>query len=137
MNFFTFHYWYLPDVQISQDDYDQQYYSCESETEPAIADEDSINEDSECDKEHWDVNDEEILIDFTQDDNLHKDQGQDCPQSDNQISSLILKFLLLWGSFYGISAAALNHLIKVLHYVLSLLSPTSSQIASLLTIFAT
>ena len=69
-------YWCLPDVQISQDDYDQQYYSCGSETEPAIADEDSINEDSECDEEHWDVNDEEILIDFTQDDNLHKDQDQ-------------------------------------------------------------
>ena len=50
--------------------------SCKSETEPAIADEDSINEDSEYDKKHWNVNNEEILIDFTQDDNLHKDQDQ-------------------------------------------------------------
>lgn len=67
---------------------------------------------------------------------MDKDQDQDL-QSDNQISLFILKFLLLWESFYGISAPALNHLIKVLHYVLSLISPTSSQIASLLTIFPT
>ena len=70
-----------------------------------------------------------------QDDDSLKDE--DDPWSDNQIYVCILKFLLLWGSFYGISAAALNHLIKVLHYILSLMSPTLPQISSLLTIFPT
>ncbi len=126
------------DIPISQDDYDEEYYSYESETEPA-----AINEDSADDEEYWDVSDDEILRDFTQDDNLLKNQDDDSlkdeddPQSHNQIYVCILKFLLLWGSFYGISAAALNHLIKVLHYILSLMSPTLPQISSLLTIFPT
>ena len=127
-------HWCILDVSISQDDYDQEHYSCESEIEPGTVNEDFINEDSEDDVEHWDVNDEEIMLDFIPDD---EDQSQDDPQSDNQISLFILKFLLLWSSFYGISAAALNHLIKFLYYVLSLISPTSSQIVSLLTIFPT
>lgn len=130
-------HWCILDVSISQDDNDQEYYSCESETELDTVNEDFMIEDSEDDVEHWDVSDAEIMIDFPLDDDLLEDQSQDDPQSDNQISLFILKFLLLWGSFYGISAAALNHLIKFLHYVLSLMSPTSSQIASLLTIFPT
>ena len=58
-------------------------------------------------------------------------------QPNNGITALVSVFLLLWASFYGISASALNHLTQFLHYVLSLLSSSSPTIASLLAVFPT
>ena len=118
-------HWCISDVPISQDtdNYDQEYYLYESDTKPA-----AIEEDLKYHEEYLNVSDD-------QDDNFLKNQDdnslkdEDDPQSDNQIHVCILKFLLLWGSFYGISAAALNHLIKVLHYILSLMSPTLPQVS--------
>ena len=50
---------------------------------------------------------------------------------------MYFKVSAVMGSFYGISAAALNHLIKVLHYILSLMSPTLPQNSSFLATFST
>ena len=79
-------HWCILDVSISQDDYDQEHYSCESEIEPGAVNEDFINEDSEDDVEHWDVNDEEIMLDFTPDDDLLEIKVK-------MIHSQIIKFL--------------------------------------------
>ena len=63
-----------------------------------------------------------------QDDNSLKDE--DDPQSDNQIHvAMYFKVSAVMGIIYGISTAALNHLIKVLHYILSLMSPTVPQVS--------
>jgi len=49
----------------------------------------------------------------------------------------MLIFLLLWASFYGVSATALNHLIQFLHYIFSILAPNSPAVAALVAIFPT
>jgi len=81
-------------------------------------------------EEHWDLNSENILKDFDQ-----KVCSEDFAQSNTSIVTLFSTFLLLWATFYGISAVALNHLIKFLHYALSLLSSASPTIAALLAVF--
>lgn len=43
--------------------------------------------------------------------------------------------LVAWGSFYGISATAFNHLLQFLQYLLSVLVPYSPFIASLAAVF--
>ena len=53
------------------------------------------------------------------------------------ISKLMCVFLLLWASFYGISATALNHLIQFFHYVLSAVTPNSPAVAAIATVFPT
>ena len=58
-------------------------------------------------EEHWDTDMEEIL--------------QDLEMSDKLLVigtslNIILLFLSLWASFYGVSATALNHLIRFLLY---------------------
>ena len=110
------------DVSICQDNYQDD--DLENVTESYNGNEDSKEEDNE---EHWGINDEDILKDFY--------QQVDNPESNNQRSVFLLKFLLLWASFYGISATTLNHLIKSLHYILSLMSVICPQVASILTIF--
>ena len=85
-------------------------------------------------KEHWDVSSEVVLRDFNEESSSESDNPV---QPNNGITTLISMFLLLWASFYGISASALNHLIQFLHYVFSLLSSSSPTIASLLAVFPT
>ena len=53
----------------------------------------------------------------------------------NPILNVFLMFLLLWASFYTISATALNHLIQFLYQILSIIAPSSPTIAALLTSF--
>lgn len=65
------------------------------------------NQTSEAEK-HWDTDMEEIL--------------QDLEMSDELLVigtslNIILLFLSLWASFYGVSATALNHLIRFLHHI--------------------
>ena len=63
-------------------------------------------------------------------------------ESDSQTESsmkhgfvhMILVFLSLWASFYGISARALDHLIKFLHHIFSNMSQAAS-IATIATVF--
>ena len=59
-------------------------------------------------KEHWDVNSEEILRDFNQD----VCSDLDMPEFSTSVVTTFSTFLFLWATFYGISATALNHLIK-------------------------
>ena len=109
-----------------------------------IINDSSVNNQSESDtstesnidepEEHWDINSEDI-IDFDQE--ASSDSEENSPQCSSAILSLFSTFLLLWGTFYGISAAALNHLIQFLHYMFSLLSSTSTDIAALETVFPT
>lgn len=85
-------------------------------------------------EEHWDVSSEDILKDFNDEESSELESPV---QSNNGIMTVISTFLLLWASFYGISATALNHLIQFLHYMLSLLSSSSPTVASLLDAFTT
>jgi len=83
-------------------------------------------------EEHWDVSDEDIAKDFS----VCEDKIQtNADTEDNGAGMILLTFLLLWTSFYGISAAALNHLLQFLHYFFSLLAPLSPPIAVLLDFF--
>ena len=84
-------------------------------------------------KEHWDVNSEEILRDFNQD----VCSDLDMPEFSTSVVTTFSTFLFLWATFYGISATALNHLINFLHYMFSLLSSASPNIAALLAVFPT
>ena len=67
-------------------------------------------------EEHWDVSTDEILRDFNEE---SFSELNNPIQPNNGITALVSVFLLLWASFYGISASALNHLTQFLHYVLS------------------
>jgi len=97
----------------------------------AVSIDDSASE--EVVEEHWDVSDEDIGRDF----NICEVEIQRNVDSQPPgIEMLMLSFLLLWTSFYGISAAALNHLVQFLHYFFSLLAPLSPPIAALLDFFS-
>ena len=91
--------------------------------------------DEEATEEYWDVDIEDVLRDFNQDDLVQEETPQS--NSSNMILCIMLMFLLLWSSFYGISATALNHLIQFLHRILSLILPSSPTVAALLTAFPT
>ena len=94
-------------------------------------------------EEYWDVSSESIDRDFNvceeditkEDTHLWRNNVDPQPPETNRIGMLLLSFLLLWTSFYGISAAALNHLVQFLHSIFSLLAPLSPPIAALLDIF--
>jgi len=74
-------------------------------------------------EEHWDVGDDvlkeldhdtitEIIRDLDSDDST-------CTSKKGYFLHIILLFLFLWTSFYGISATALNHLIAFFSYISS------------------
>ena len=115
------------ETNLDNEDYNNDYLA-DNQTE---SDMESIYEEAE---EHWNVNNEEILRDFN--DEIFSELNNSI-QPKNSITALISMFLLLWASFYGISASAINHLIQFLHYVFSLLSSSSPTIASLLAVFPT
>ena len=102
---------------------------CERVSDDAVVSEDvnmNYASDQSCDsnksvdssegEEHWDTDTEEILKDLekSDDDGLHSESSLVCSSL-----NLILLFLSVWGSFYGVSATALNHLIGFLHHVFS------------------
>ena len=98
----------------------------------------SSDENSSTDQEHWDVdNIEELLRDFEVDDNEDDISTLSSNSSDNSLVRLILLFLFLWSSFYGISATALNHLIRFFHYLFSTISKHSPNLSALATLFPT
>ena len=111
----------LSDVNLHSASDDYNDYSPENQNE---SDTEFICEEAE---QHWDVSSEDILRDFNEE---SSSETINPVQPNNSIMKLISTFLLLWASFYGISATALNHLIKFLHYTLSLLSSNSPTIAS-------
>lgn len=100
---------------------DEDDYFIDNDSSTATYDESS---DVENGKEYWDVQIEDVLKDFDSDHDLN---NKDVHKSHNNIVQLMLIFLLLWRSFYNIPATALNHLIKFLYYVFSLLAPNSSE----------
>ena len=55
----------------------------------------------------------------------------------DSILRISLIFFMLWASFYGISASALNHLIKLLHYVFTILKKNVSTATEFLNSFPT
>ena len=87
-------------------------------------------------EEHWNVDAEEINQDFNNDfDGVEQTESQ--YSSISTISKLMCVFLMLWASFYGISATALNHLIQFFHYVLSAIAPYSPAVADVAAAFPT
>ena len=63
--------------------------------------------DEEIAEEYWDVEIEDVLRDSEQDDLVQEGTSQS-NSSSNIVLYMIMIFLLLWGSFYEISATALN-----------------------------
>ena len=86
--------------------------------------------DEEVVEEYWDIDIDDVLKDFDQENSIE----EEIPKS-NCILNLFLMFLLLWASFYNISATALNYLIQFLYQILSIIAPKSPTIAALLTSF--
>ena len=84
-------------------------------------------------EEHWDVDADEINDDFTDStcELATSDSSPNIVSGDSNVLKIFSLFLLLWASFYSVSANALNHLIKFLHFILSVLLPKSSSMASL------
>ena len=79
---------------------------------------------------------EEINQDFNNNFN-GVEQTESQYSSISTISKLMCVFLMLWVSFYGISATALNHLIQFFHYVLSAIAPYSPAVADVAAAFPT
>ena len=98
----------------------------------------SCNECSSTDQEHWDDDDiEELLKDFEMSEDDIATSSDSNSSSDNALIRIILLFLFLWSSFYGISATALNHLIQFFHYLFVTISKCSSNLSVLTTLFPT
>ena len=57
------------------------------------------------------------MTDFDDIDGVHKSQTH---ADEDNILHMSLIFFMLWVSFYGVSATALNHLIKLLQYITDL-----------------
>ena len=80
---------------------------------------DVCSSDDEMPQEYWDGgSDNEIMNDLSEDDEL--ETAQKLGEKDNVLQTSLV-FLMLWTSFYGVSATALTHLIRFLHYVFSVL----------------
>jgi len=72
-------------------------------------------------EEHWDTDVEETLKDLETDEDLQSKSSVVCSSL-----NVILLFLSLWASFYGVSATAFNHLIRFLHHVFSTMVTNSA-----------
>ena len=79
-------------------------------------------------EEHWDV-DIEVIKDLESDDRSEFQSSV----THHGILHIVLLFLSVWASFYGISARALDHLITFLHHMFSTL--VTASVASLATLF--
>ena len=66
-------------------------------------------------EEYWDVDEAELNQDF----NIDEDDPNSAYDSTIKLIRVTTLFLLLWASFYSISASALQHLIKFLRYLFS------------------
>ena len=97
------------------------------------ASDDVYSSDDEMPQEHWDSGSvDEVLTDF---DDIDEDMGHSSDK--DNILSVALIFFMVWASFYGISATALNHLIKLLHYIFSILAQNISATTAFITSFPT
>ena len=91
-------------------------------------------------EEHWEVNVDDIVKDFdveSDDDNENLTHTNGAAPAANGLLSVILMFITLWASFYGISATAINHLVKFLHYVFTVLAKNSQTFVTLSDVFPT
>ena len=68
-------------------------------------------------QEHWTSESDHNVTDFDDIDDVHKSQTHG---DEDNILHMSLIFFMLWASFYGVSATALNHLIKLLQYIMNL-----------------
>lgn len=97
--------------------------------------------DSEDELEYWDVTEEELAMDFEESPICAQEGTATASYSELAIKNLVhltLLFILLWGCHYGISANALDHLIRYLHHFLASLGPyTPFAIANVLAYFPT
>lgn len=97
---------------------------------------DICSSDDEMPREYWDGgSDNEIMTDFFDDDD-EVESAQQLGEKGNILQTSLV-FFMLWASFYGVSATALNHLIKFLHYVLSILMKNMSTASTFFTSFPT
>jgi len=76
-------------------------------------------------EEYWDIDKAELDRDF----NLHQDEQSYTNGSTTRLIRVTALFLLLWASFYSISASALQHLIKFLRYFLSVIMSRNPEVA--------
>ena len=89
--------------------------------------------DGEISQEYWDgCSDDDVMTDFDDIDEINNAPHLD---DENNIHRILLMFIMLWASLYAISATALNHLVKLLHYVYSILSKNMSTTVTFFTLF--
>jgi len=89
----------------------------------------------------WSVDDERRLEYWNNESEMDSDlddkNERQLVGDNDSILRVSLIFFILWASFYGISAIALNHLIKLLHYVFTILKKNISTATELLNSFPT
>ena len=89
--------------------------------------------DGEISQEYWDgCSDDDVMTDSDDIDEINNAPHLD---DENNIHRILLMFIMLWASLYAISATALNHLVKLLHYVYSILSKNMSTTVTFFTLF--
>jgi len=91
----------------------------ENEDLPSGYESDGISSCSEEAKEHWDIDIKEVIKDLESDSQAESSMK-------HGLVHMVLAFLSLWGSSYGISARALDHLIKFLHHIFLSIVPAST-----------
>jgi len=102
----------FPENVCPDSNFDENVLSCTEES-------DSEHE------EYWDVDAAELNQDF----NLDEDDPSIADDSTTRLITVTTLFLLLWASFYAISASALQHLIKFLCYIFSTLKVNTPDFA--------
>ena len=95
----------FPDVANSPDDYCVEpcyLHDTDSDVEPVSKRDDSETEEEV--EEYWDITNEDILMDFNQDDSsqldTHVGYDSQAPCDQSRLLMVILSFLLLWMAFY-------------------------------------
>lgn len=83
-------------------------------------------------QEHWDVSSDEFEIDL---EIVNEHQTVRHSSGTNDVLRISLILLMLWSSFYGISATALNHLIKLMQHILTCIASNLSTATTLVTSF--
>ena len=105
---FLYSYGYIICCHLSECDVLNESFVIDEHIETS----DDDNEDSDC-EEHWNISDEELSRDY----DLEEHQVNETSAKKSNTYVFIL-FMFLWASFYGVSAAALNHLIQFISQIL-------------------
>ena len=83
-------------------------------------------------QEYWDSDIEMAMGDFDNDD---RDDEVEEDKTLNKLLFVMIVFIFLWASFYGVSAVAVNHLLQYLHHMLASLAVHSPAVGAVVAAF--